>query len=129
VRAQVNFFHRKVFDTDAPLQSGFSLPVQAYINGTIDDYLLQKPDSQMYFLTHLDTHFFRERLTVGATAIYGLAEDALYLIPRAAFKLNDYLTLSAGADIWMRDEKNLTPGYLGMNEEKDNIYLRLQFSF
>ena len=29
----------------------------------------------------------------------------------------------------MRDEKNITPGYLGMNEKKDNFYLRLQLSF
>ena len=129
VRAQVNFFHRYVFNVDAALQSDFSPVVQAYINATIDDYLLQKPASQLYFLAHLDTHFFREQLTVGATAIYGRSEEALYLIPRAAFKLSDYLTLSAGADIWMRDKKNITPGYLGMNEKKDNFYLRLQLSF
>jgi hypothetical protein len=129
VRAQVNFFHRYVFNADAVLQSDFSPVVQAYINATIDDYLLQTPASQMYFLAHIDTHFLRERLTMGATVIYGSSEEALYLIPRAAFKLNDYLTLSAGADIWMRDEKNITPGYLGMNEKKDNFYLRLQLSF
>jgi hypothetical protein len=128
LRAQANFFHRYVFNTEATLQSGFSPVVQAYINGTIDDYLLQKPASQLYFLAHLDTHFFRERFTVGATAIYGHSEEALYLIFRAAYKLSDYVTFSAGADVWMRDEKNIYPGYLGMNEDKDNFYLQLQVS-
>jgi hypothetical protein len=128
LRAQGNFLYRYVINADAALQSGYIPLVEYFINDIIEDYLLQKPASQLYFLAHLDTHFLRERLTVGATAIYGYTEQALYLVPRAAYKLSDYLTLSAGADLWMRDPDSAYLGYLGRNEERDNVYVRLQLS-
>jgi hypothetical protein len=127
-RAQANFFHRYVINADAEIESPYSPVVEAFINFTIDDYLFQTPGSQLYFLAHLDGHFLREKFTFGTTAVYGRTEKAFYLIPRIAYKINDYIVLSMGADIWLRDEHAIYPGYLCINEEKDNFFVRLQLS-
>ena len=125
-RLQLNLFHKFVFNYDAQLQSDYSPFVRDYINAVIDDYLLQKDQSQLYFLAHLDTHFFRERLLLGANIIYGYTEKGYYLIPRITYKLSDYLTLSSGADIWI---KGKAEGFIGRNETRDNFFIRMQLAW
>ncbi|HEB32357.1 MAG TPA: hypothetical protein ENI15_16040 [Spirochaetes bacterium] len=126
VRVQLNLFHKYVFNYSAQLQSTYGPFMRVYINAVIDDYLLQKPQSQVYILAHFDTHFFRERLLLGGNFIYGYTEKAYYIIPRIAYKLSDYLSISAGADIWI---KGTAEGLLGRNETRDNFFIRMQLAW
>lgn len=128
LRVQANFFHRYVINADAELKSSYSSVVESIINFTIDDYLFQIPASQLYFLAHLDGHFLREKLIFAATAVYGNSEKAFYIIPRIAYRVNDYMSISVGADIWLRHKHAIYPGYLSLNEENDNFFVRLQLS-
>ena len=89
-------------------------------------YLLQKPDTQFYFRGHLDTNFFRERLLLGVNSVYGYAEKGYYLVPRITYKASDRVTLSAGADIWVRGNSE---SFLGRNETRDNFFVRIQYAW
>jgi hypothetical protein len=123
VHGQLNFFHRNILNSDTKIQSSYSPAVEAYINAVIDDYLLEKPPSQIYVLLHLDTSFFHEKLLPGANVIYGYSEKAWYYAPRAAYRVSDYVTFYVGMDIWRGGNKE---GFLGRNEDKDNFFVRLQ---
>ncbi|MBA7708390.1 hypothetical protein ES703_117288 [subsurface metagenome] len=129
VRGQLNFFHLYVLNYDAQIQSPYSFFVEAYINAVIDNYLFQKPQSQIYFLGHLDTTFIHQKLSVGINVIYEHSEiasqRAYYAAPRVGYKLSDYLTLFAGADIWLKGSEER---FIGRNKEKDNFYVRLQLA-
>jgi hypothetical protein len=122
---QLGFFHRIIFNAEEEISSPYSSLVEGIIKDTIDDYMLQKPSSQIYVLLHVDTHFFNETLRTGINFIYGYSENAYYLAPRISYKINDYITVFAGADLWW---KGMVEGYLGMNTEKDNAFLRVQCS-
>jgi hypothetical protein len=126
VRVHLNLYHRYVFNYDTPIESPYSTLIQNNISTVIDDYLLQKPQSQLYLLGHLDTHFFRERLLLGANFIYGYTEKGYYIVPRITYKVNDHLTLFTGADIWI--EGNVE-SFLGRNEMRDNFYVRVQYGW
>ena len=121
LRVQTNIIHRYVFDADADIVSDYSPAVEAYINAIISEYLQQDRSSQLYGLLHTDVSFLRETLTFAPTAIYGINEKVFLLMPRVSYKVNDYLTCSAGADIWFGKEGN---GVLGANLAKDNAYIR-----
>jgi hypothetical protein len=100
--------------------------IQNYIVAVVDDYLLQKPQSQYYFLAHLDSHFLRERLLAGINFIYGYTEKGYYLVPRITYKVSDQITMSAGADIWINGNEE---SFLGRNESRDNFFIRAQYSW
>ena len=74
VRGQLNFFHRYILNSDTEITSDYSPPVEIYIKTIIDEYLIQEPPSQIYFLLHLDTGFFHDRLIPGVNIIYGYSE-------------------------------------------------------
>ena len=80
----------------------------------------------MYLLLRLDTHFFRETLSLAANIVYGLTENGCYIVPRVTYKLTDHITLFAGADIWIAGD---VEGYLGRNETRDNFYVRIQYGW
>jgi hypothetical protein len=123
-RAQANVFYRQIINADAPVESAFTPLFEAYFNGQIEEYLLQSPASQLYFLLHVDTSFLHEKLLLGATFLYQQAgSEAAYLVPRLAYKLSDYLTVATGADIWWARE---SVGLLGINEDRDNFFVRLE---
>ena len=126
VRGHLNLYHHYVFNYDTPIQSPYSPLIQNYILVVVDDYLLQKPQSQFYFLLHLDTHFFREKLLLGANLIYGYTEKGYYLVPRVTYKVSDHINLSAGADIWMKGD---IESFLGRNESRDNFFIRAQYAW
>jgi len=128
VRAHLNLYHRNVFNYDAPNESPYSSLIESNIIDIIDDYLLQEAKTQLYLLAHLDTHFFREKLLLGATAFHGSKEEAWYLVPRITYKVNDRITASAGADIITigDDDDDI---FLGMNEDIDNLYVRIQYAW
>jgi hypothetical protein len=129
-RAQANLFYRYILNAEAPVQSAFSPFLQAFLEAEIEDYLLQTPASQVYLLLHLDTSFLHEKLVVAATFLYQhaklAAERAYYLIPRIAYRLSDYLTFATGADIWWAQEN---VGLLGLNEDRDNFFVRLELHY
>jgi hypothetical protein len=126
LRAHVNLYHRYVINYDTPIESPYSSLIENYIIAVIDDYLLQKPQSQLYFLVHLDSHFFREKLLLGVNFIYGYTEKGYYLVPRITYKASDPVTLSAGADIWIEGDFE---SFLGRNETRDNFYVRMQYAW
>ena len=119
----LNFYHRLILDSDTQIISPYSLPVQVYIDAIIDDYLLQKPPSQIYFLLHLDTGFFHDKLILEGNAIFGYSEEAWHYAPRIAYRMSDYVTFFAGLNIWTGGSKG---GFLGRNEKRDNFFMRLQ---
>jgi hypothetical protein len=126
IRAHLNIYHKYVFNLDTPIESPYSSLIKNYIIAVIDDYLLQKPESQFYYLAHVDSHFFRERLLAGINFIYGYTENGYYLVPRISLKVSDRITLSAGADIWLRGD---VESFLGRNETHDNFYIRAQYAW
>jgi hypothetical protein len=126
VRAHLNAYHRYVFNYDTPIESPYSPLIKNYIILVIDDYLLQHPQSQLYLLGHVDSHFFRERLLLGVNFVYGYTEKGYYLVPRVMYKATDRITFSAGADIWV---KGNVYSFLGRNETRDNFFMRLQYSW
>lgn len=125
VRAHLNLYHRYIINYDTPIQSPYSPLIQTFIVVVIDDYLLQKPQSQYYLLAHLDSHFFREKLLLGVNFIYGYTEKGYYLVPRFTYKASDRITLSAGADIWIKGD---VESFLGRNEPRDNFFVRVQYA-
>jgi hypothetical protein len=124
IRAQLNFFHKTILASDAKTRETYSYFVQLYLNDIVDDYLIQKLPSQVYVLAHLDTTFLNDTLSVGFNFIYGYSEGAYYLAPRIGYSINDYFTLSAGADFWWL---GMPEAFLGRNEKLDNYYLRFSF--
>jgi hypothetical protein len=126
IRAHLNLYRRYVFNYYTPNRSPYNILIQSNINAIIDDYLLQTPESQLYLLLHLDTHFFRETLSLAANIVYGLTENGCYIVPRITYKLTDHITLFAGADIWIGGD---VEGYLGRNETRDNFYVRIQYGW
>jgi hypothetical protein len=126
VRAHLNVYHRYVFNYDTPIETPYSPLIENYIIAVIDDYLLQKPQSQVYFLGHLDSHFLREKLMLGVNFVYGYTEKGYYLVPRITYKISDRVTVSAGADIWVRGDFE---SFLGRNESRDNFFLRFQYAW
>ena len=126
MRAHLNAYHRYVINYDAPINSPYSPLIEAFIIAVIDDYLLQKPQSQWYLLAHIDTHLFRERLLFGANFVYGYTEQGYYLVPRIKYRASDRITFSAGADIWMDGDFE---SFLGRNETRDNFFVRVQYAW
>ena len=126
VRAHLNVYHRYVFNYDTPIELPYSPFIANYIIAVIDDYLLQKPQSQYYFLAHLDSHFLRERLLLGVNFIYGYTEKGYYLVPRITYKASDRITFSAGADIWIKGD---VESFLGRYETRDNFFVRAQYAW
>ncbi len=126
IRVHLNLYHKYVFNYDTPIQSPYSPLIQNYILVVVDDYLLQKPQSQFYFLLHLDTHFFREKLLLGANFIYGYTEKGYYAVPRVAYKASDYFTMLMGADVWIKGD---VESFLGRNETRDNFFIRAQYAW
>ena len=126
VRAHLNAYHRYVINYDTPIEAPYSSLISNYITMIIDDYLLQKPQSQFYFLGHLDSHFFRERMLLGVNFVYGYTEKGYYLVPRITYKASDRITFSAGADIWLRGDFE---SFLGRNESLDNFFVRVQYAW
>jgi hypothetical protein len=125
LKLQTNFFHRIILNAGADITSDYSPQVQNFLEGIFEDYMLQKPESQIYILFHADTNFFRETFFIGANFIYGFEEPehAFYFAPRVSFVLNDYVSLSAGADFWWG---GIEEGFLGRNAELDNFYIRMK---
>ena len=126
IRAHVNGYHRYVLNYDTPIELPYSSLISNYIILVIEDYLLQIPESQFYFLGHMDTHFFREKLLLGINFVYGHTEKGYYVVPRVTYKASDRLTLSAGADIWVRGDSQ---SFLGRNETRDNFFVRIQYAW
>jgi len=126
VRAHLNAYHRYVFNYDTTIELPYSSLISSYVIMVIDDYLLQKPESQLYFLGHLDTNFFRERLLLGVNFVYGHTEKGYYLVPRITYKASDRITLSIGADIWVRGD---IESFLGRDETRDNFFVRFQYAW
>jgi len=126
VRAHLNAYHRYVFNYDTPIELPYSSLISDYIIMVIDDYLLQKPQSQIYFLGHVDSHFFRERLLLGVNFVYGHTEKGYYLVPRITYKASDRIIFSAGADVWIRGDFE---SFLGRNETLDNFFMRVQYAW
>ena len=126
VRAHLNLYHRYVINYDTPLESPYSPPIEAFVVYVIEPYLLQKPQSQYYFLAHLDSHFFRERLVLGVNFVYGYTEQGYYLVPRITYKASDRVAFSAGADVWVDGDSG---SFLGRNETRDNFFIRVQYAW
>jgi len=126
VRAHLNVYHRYVINFDTPIESPYSSLIESFIIVIIDPYLLQKPQSQLYFLGHVDSHFFRERLLLGVNFIYGYTEKGYYLVPRITYKASDRITFSAGSDIWVKGDFE---SFLGRNETRDNFFMRVQYAW
>jgi hypothetical protein len=122
----VNAYHRYVFNYYTPIESPYSSLIKNYIIAVIDDYLLQKPESQFYFLAHMDSNFLRERLLLGINFVYGHTERGYYLVPRISWRASDRIRLSAGGDIWIAGDAE---SFLGRNESRDNFFLRVQYSW
>ena len=126
LRVQANLLHRLVLNYGAEIASAFSPVVEAYLKATIDAYLFQSEQSQLYALLHADARFLRERLSSAFTLIYGFDEGITYVIPRLSYVLNDYVSVSAGADLWFGDASE---GFLGVNLERDNFFIRAQLRY
>ena len=126
VRAHLNAYHRHVLNYETQIELPYSPLISNYIIAVIDDYLLQKPQSQYYVLAHVDSHFFRERLQLGVNFVYGYTEKGYYLVPRVTYKASDRITIAAGADIWMRGDYE---SFLGRNETRDNFFVRIQYAW
>ena len=123
LRAQAMVLHRYLLHDDAIPVSDYSPVIQAYISAIVAEYLRQKPESQLYALIGGDAKFLRERLSVSANIIYGLDEEALFVMPRLSLKLTDYVSLQLGSDLWFGQEGR---GLLGGSLNNDNIFLRAQ---
>ena len=61
--------------------------------------------------------------SVAASIIYGFVEEVVFVMPRAALKLTDYVTFKLGSDLWFGQEGK---GLLGVRLQNDNVFLRAQ---
>ena len=126
INTAFSLLHRYILDYDAEAVSDYSFYLQDYIEEIADEYLVQFPRGQMYFLLHGDKSFLHDRLNAGGNIILGPDEnDALYLFFRLSYKVSDYMTLTSGLDIW---RKGMVSGILGRSENRDNFFLRIQLA-
>ncbi|MBN2441718.1 MAG: hypothetical protein JXJ04_10230 [Spirochaetales bacterium] len=127
LRTQCNVFNRVIFDSDVDIESDYSSVIESQIINIVDDYTLQKTPLQLYLLLHIDMLFLRDTLTIGGNFLYGKEdeENAFYFAPRIAYSINDYFSITGGANLWWG---GIIEGFLGRNETHDNFFVRAKFS-
>ncbi len=126
LHTQLNFFHRLIFNADAETESDLTPLIKDTVRQILDDYMLQYHPSQIYILLRMDTSFFRETVKIAGNFIYSIPENGFYFAPRITYDIDDNWQISAGSDLWWG---GIREGFLGRNAEKDNYYIRAQFSF
>ena len=124
--ATAGVIHRLVlFDEDA-WESDYSPFLESIIGSLHDRELFQHEPSAWYLISRLQTSFLREQLSVEATGVWGISEDALHLAPRASYAITDTWSVAAGANLWFTlDGPDSTKvGLLRRDDAKDNVFIQ-----
>ena len=126
VFATAGVIHRLVLFDDTAWKSDFS-PFLASIIGSLHDReLFQHEPSTWYLISRLQTSFLREQLSVEATGVWGINEDALHLAPRVSYAITDTWSAAAGANLWftLDGPDSTKTGLLRRDDAKDNVFIQ-----
>ena len=129
--ATAGAIHRLVLYDETAWQSDYSAFLENIIGTLADRYLFQHEPSTWYVLGRLQTSFLREQLSVEASGVWGITEQALYLAPRLNYALTDTWSVAAGANLWLLlDGPDSTrAGLLRQDDAKDNVFIQTTLHF
>lgn len=87
------------------------------------DAQLQPTDNILFLIGHLHDSFLREKLYLALNIGFFFSPD-VYIAPRCNYKINDFLTLESGLDIYTgKYESKLLEEHLG----GDTFFLRIKY--
>lgn len=112
--SQVNMVYQHVFNYKKPKND---------IEEAIYDAQLQPTDNILFFIGHLHDSFLREKLYLALNLGFFFSPD-VYIAPRCNYKLNDFITLESGLDIYTGKYENKL---LEENLGGDTFFIRLKY--
>ena len=126
VFATAGVIHRLVLFDDTAWKSDYSPFLASIIGSRHDRELFQHEPSTWYLISRLQTSFLREQLSVEATGVWGINEDALHLAPRVSYAITDTWSAAAGANLWftLDGPDSTKTGLLRRDDAKDNVFIQ-----
>ena len=126
VFATAGVIHRLVLFDDTAWKSDYSPFLESIVGSLHDRELFQHEPSTWYLISRLQTSFLREQLSVEATGVWGINEDALHLAPRVSYAITDTWSAAAGANLWftLDGPDSTKAGILRRDDAKDNVFIQ-----
>ncbi len=119
--------HRLVLFDETAWESEYDPYLERWIGSLADGYLFQEEPSSWYVMSRLQTSFLREQLSVEATGVWGITEDALHFAPRMSYAITDTWSVAAGANLWFTldgPDSSTSTGLLRNDDTTDNVFIQ-----
>ena len=131
VFATAGVIHRLVLHDQTTWKSDYSPFLAGLIGAYYDRSTFQHEPSTWYLISRLQTSFLREQLSVEATGVWGINEDALHLAPRFSYAITDTWSVAAGANLWftLDGPDSIKTGLLRRDDAKDNVFIQTTLSY
>ena len=95
-------------------------------DAALEDQFYLKDEFRTLVTLNLRKQWLYQTLTTSAFIYYSPSDQDSYTRLVVSYALNDEVTLTAGANLFTADDYRTQ---FGMNDDNDNIYLRIRYGF
>ncbi len=124
------------YEQDLPkLATDFTLGLQYYLEYMMDydDYLLSLPDGSIaadedrhLFTVRLTKLYLNQNLTLSLFTYYSPSDQDIYMRPNINYKINDYLEVELGANLFMEEDSHT---FFGQFHDNTNVFMAVRYNY